>query len=107
MRSDSASALSGTHGWHKMTQNDAIKRPRKATTQNLERAAQLVASDYLIDERISAEVGISRRTLARWKHDATFQARVAAIREAYRAQLRAEGLAKIERWSARVYGARA
>jgi hypothetical protein len=58
-----------------MAQNDTKKR---------EKAAQLVAEDVLSDEKIAAEVGIGRSTLARWKADLRFLARVETIAAALR-----------------------
>jgi hypothetical protein len=52
-------------------------------TKKREKAAQLIAEDQLSDEAIAAEVGIGRRTLARWKSDPLFQQRVQEIADAY------------------------
>lgn len=52
------------------------------TSQNFtkkERAAVLLAADELTDEQIAAEVGVSRRSLATWKHDPDFQAHIGGI----------------------------
>lgn len=52
---------------------------RKSTSQNVtkrDRAAILLAEDELTDEAIAAEVGVQRRTLARWKNDPEFAALV-------------------------------
>ena len=57
-------------------------------------AAQLIASDTLTDEKIARQVGISRRTLARWKKAPDVRASVRAILQAHaqwwRAQWEAE-----------------
>lgn len=70
-----------------MAQNDTKKR---------EKAAQLVAEDVLSDEKIAAEVGIGRRTLARWKADQRFLARVETIAAAYAKRALKHGLARKE-----------
>lgn len=58
-----------------------------------ERAAFLVAEDRISDELIAAELGISRRTLATWKGQAEFKARVDQITAEVSEQLKAKGLA--------------
>jgi hypothetical protein len=57
-----------------------------------ERAAFLVAEDKLSDELIAAEVGITPRTLFRWKSDEPFRARVEQIIEETRQALLARGI---------------
>lgn len=58
----------------------AAARQRKSETrsQNVTgkkaRAAVLLAEDELTDEQIADEVGVTRRQLARWKHDPEFNA---------------------------------
>ena len=58
------------------------------TLTPIERAARLCFEDRLRDEEIAAELGISRRTLARWKHRpdfaAAFEAEDAAWWDRYR-----------------------
>ncbi len=58
-----------------------------------ERAALLVADDQIPDEGIAAQVGVTRRQLARWKVHPDFQARVTEHVEAQREALKAEGIA--------------
>jgi len=70
-----------------MGQNDTKKR---------EKAAQLIAEDCLSDEKIAAEVGIGRSTLARWKGDRNFLARVETIASAYAKRALKHGLARKE-----------
>jgi Helix-turn-helix of insertion element transposase len=70
-----------------MGQNDTKKR---------EKAAQLVAEDYLSDEKIAAEVGIGRSTLGRWKIDRRFLTRVQKIAAAYAKRALKHGLAQKE-----------
>jgi Helix-turn-helix of insertion element transposase len=70
-----------------MGQNDTKKR---------EKAAQLIAEDHLSDEKIAAEVGIGRSTLARWKADLRFLARVETIASAYAKRALKHGLARKE-----------
>jgi hypothetical protein len=70
-----------------MAQNDTKKR---------EKAAQLVAEDVLSDEKIAAEVGIGRSTLARWMVDRHFLARVETIAAAYAKRALKHGLARKE-----------
>lgn len=84
----------------------AVKAPgkRRAVSQNVtekpawtaekERAALLVAQDRLSDELIAADIGIDRRTLARWKVDETFAARVSQIVEEVKAAVIARGIAE-------------
>jgi hypothetical protein len=45
-------------------------------TLKQEKAAVLVATDGLTDEKIAVEVGVTKRTLERWKKDKDFAARV-------------------------------
>lgn len=68
-----------------MAQNDTQKR---------EKAIQLLAEDYLSDEQIAAEVGIARRTLARWKANPEFARRVGQVTTAYAEGVLKHGLAR-------------
>ena len=61
-----------------------------------ERAVELVADDHETDEAIAAEVGITDRTLRRWKDEPYFAGRVALRRAELAEAIRAEGLAKRE-----------
>lgn len=58
-----------------------------------EQAAMLVAQDTLTDKQIASECGIAERTLERWKLRSEFSARVQEHRDAFREQIRAEGIA--------------
>ncbi len=71
-----------------MAQNDTKKR---------ERAAQLIAEDWLSDEKIAGDVGIGRRTLARWKASPRFIARVKEISAAFADRALKHALARKER----------
>lgn len=62
-------------------------------TQARERAALLVAEDARPDREIAAEVGVSERTLERWKQRPEFVARVAAHVEAFRQAVLTQGIA--------------
>src|SRR5262249_43691411 len=66
-------------------------------TTKREKAAKLVAEDRLSDVKIASEVGISGRTLERWKGEPAFQERVAAVVKAYADQTLNSGLARRER----------
>jgi len=65
--------LSGKRGY-------LLPRAREAARR---KAAGLVWHDRLNDQAIAATCGISRRTLSYWKHQADFQALVAAERDAW------------------------
>ena len=54
---------------------------RPPTADEIEQAAALCWEDWLHDEEIAARLGIARRTLARWKHRADFQAAYAACQQ--------------------------
>jgi hypothetical protein len=66
-------------------------------TGQKEEAARLVAEDTLTDEQIAAEVGVVKMTLARWKRDPAFAARVDEHLEAFRQVVRRRGIAVVER----------
>ena len=66
-------------------------------TKKREKAAQLVAEDCLSDEKIAEEVEIGRRTLARWKTETRFIARIEAIASAYAKRVLSRGIARKER----------
>lgn len=61
-------------------------------TVKRDRAAVMVAADVMTDEDIASDLSISRQTLARWKNEAKFKARVAAIVEETRKALVARGI---------------
>lgn len=61
-----------------------------------EKAARHVAEDDLEDERIAAECGVVRQTLARWKHSDAFMARVEEHRQEIRETIRRHGIAVVE-----------
>ena len=56
-------------------------------------AAALVAEDRLTDEQIAEQIGISRRTLARWKREPEFQELVQQAQEAFRQKVLTTGIA--------------
>ena len=78
-----------------MMQMEAENTPFK-WNQRSERAAVLLAEDLQTDEQIAAEVGVTRRALAKWKNRPEFAARVQDHLSAFRAQVRAEGIAVLE-----------
>jgi FixJ family two-component response regulator len=51
-------------------------------------AAEKVASDYMTNREIADSLGISPRTLDRWKHLPAFQAQVRALGEAFSKEMR-------------------
>jgi hypothetical protein len=61
-----------------------------------EKAALLVAEDKLTDAKIGAACDVTERTIERWKRHPDFKARVAEHVEAYRATIRARGIAILE-----------
>jgi hypothetical protein len=77
-------------------------------TKQRDRAAQLCADGRLTDTRIAAQVGISTRTLERWRTQPQFQEQVAAFIQAAEAKARecaiARKMARVaalqERWQA-------
>lgn len=56
-------------------------------------AALLIAEDELTDEEIAAKVGITKRTVERWKKRADILARVTAHKEAFKDRALTEGFA--------------
>ena len=62
-----------------------------------EQAAQLLVQDALIDAEIAAAIGVSRRTLARWKREPALIARMAALGEAFSRELRRTMLRELDR----------
>lgn len=67
-----------------------------ALTSRKEQAALLVARDEKTDEMISAEVGIGRATLKRWKQESRFAQRVEEHRTTWREQVTQTGIAVME-----------
>lgn len=63
-------------------------------TRARERAALLTAEDALTDVEIAAEVGISERTLHRWRKRPEFMARVEEHIEAFRAVIERKAIAQ-------------
>jgi len=63
-------------------QSSAKKRAREGRQRE---AARLLLADRLTDEKIAARLGVSRRTLARWKR---LPAVAGAIREGWEARVR-------------------
>jgi hypothetical protein len=70
---------------------------RQNDTKKREKAAHLIADDCLSDEKIAEQVEISRSTLARWKSEPRFIARVEAIATAYAKRVLNRGIARKER----------
>lgn len=58
-----------------------------------ERAAELVADDEHSDVEIAKIVGVTRRTLARWKKTPAFSAAVQELRESFRERMLQHGFA--------------
>lgn len=71
--------------------------PAWTWTQTREQAAALVAADELSDEQMAERLGITRRTLTRWRDVPEFQARVAEHVAAFRARVLGTGFAVRER----------
>ena len=67
-----------------------------ALSAKQEHAAELLADDDLSDIQIAAEVGVSDRTIDRWKKLPEFQARVAVHRERLAQRIMAYGIARRE-----------
>ena len=65
-------------------------------TQQTEQAALLVAEGKLTEARIAAKVKVDRTTLWRWKKHPEFALRVQETVDAFRAAIRAEGIAVLE-----------
>lgn len=65
-------------------------------TPQREQAAVHVAQDELTDEEIAGKLNITRMTLARWKTEPVFLARVDEHIAAYRAAIRRRGIAVVE-----------
>src|SRR6185312_14659207 len=70
-------------------------------TAQRERAALFVAADEITDEEIARNVGVTKRTLERWKQVPEFRERVNELVEAFRARVREHGIAQLERRVAR------
>lgn len=64
------------------------------TQTQIEAAAQ-VAADTLTNKQIADRLGISARTLDRWKHLPAFQRQVQALSEAFLQKMRRHYLADI------------
>jgi hypothetical protein len=62
-----------------------------------ETAAALIAEGELEHVQICKQIGVCTRTLRRWKQEPEFLARVDAILEAYRAEIRCRSIAVVER----------
>ena len=65
--------------------------------KKIAQAAQLVAEDELTDEQIAEKLEISRSTLARWKRNEKFQARVAKIADHFAERALQHGIARKEK----------
>lgn len=66
-------------------------------TGRQESAAVLLAEDHLTDEEIAQKIGITRRTLAKWKVLPVFSARVHEIGADLASRARNRGIARRER----------
>lgn len=78
-----------------MSQNVALEKPFR-WSRITEKAALLAAEDRLTDEEIAERVGVTRRTIIRWKGKEAFQARVAEHVTAFRLAVRSKGIAGLE-----------
>jgi len=60
-----------------------------AALQNVrhETAAQMIAEDRQTDQQIAAAVGVSRRTIAYWKHRSDIKSRISEICEGAAARM--------------------
>ena len=58
-----------------------------------QRAAELVAAGDLSSEQIAKELGISDRSLRRWKQEPEFEARVKAVVLQWRTKIASTGIA--------------
>lgn len=65
-------------------------------TKQKEDAAALVAADDLTDQAIADAVGVTKRSLERWKQFPEFSERVASLVEAWHTAVRNRGIAVIE-----------
>lgn len=63
-------------------------------TKRSEQAALLLAEDKQSDARIAAAIGITERTLRRWKCVPEFRARVASLVAEFREAIRGRGIAE-------------
>jgi hypothetical protein len=72
---------------------NVTKKPKKLSAKQ-KKAANLVSEDFMPDEQIAAEVGITRQTLTRWKAERAFVARVAQISQAFADHAMKYGLAR-------------
>lgn len=66
-----------------------------ALSERMEKAAQLVAQDKQTDTQIAEAVGVTQRTLERWKKIPAFQERVQEHIVAYRDAVLKEGIADV------------
>lgn len=75
-------------------ENEPVKLLRLPKKQA--KAAQMVAEDRLTDEEIAAACKITRRTLARWKLQPSFDARVSVLQEQFAEQIAKIGISRRE-----------
>jgi transcriptional regulator with XRE-family HTH domain len=75
---------------HKIERGGKKMRRRKGFTQVQEQAYTLCQEDRLLDEEIARSLGVSRRTLARWKHTEEWERRQKEAAEAWKAAYLAE-----------------
>jgi FixJ family two-component response regulator len=64
-----------------------MKQENQLTLPQMKAAAK-VAADILTNKEIATSLGISERTLDRWKHLPAFQAQLKALRDAHHQQVK-------------------
>jgi hypothetical protein len=64
-----------------------MKQENQLTPKQMKAAAK-VAADILTNQEIAASLGITVRTLSRWKHLPAFQAQLKALRDAHHQHVR-------------------
>jgi len=77
--------------------NEVAESSQKLKSERMEKAARLVAEDYLPDQKIADQCGISLAGLKKWKKEAKFAARVKFFVAAYSQRALLHGLARQER----------
>src|SRR5258708_39079574 len=84
----------------KMVVNRDSERREMASAlgnQKKEEAAVLLAEDHLSDDRIAELVGVSRKTIQRWKQTSAFSRRVRQVVGVFAERALEHGLARRER----------
>jgi FixJ family two-component response regulator len=64
-----------------------MKQENQLTPKQMKAVAK-VAADLLTNKEIATSLGISERTLDRWKHLPAFQAQLKALRDAHQQQVK-------------------